>query len=293
MKKIFLMMAAVVAFAAVSCESDNLNPDSDKQFVKELTVNIVNESSKVAVREDSSGIFFEWEDGDKIYAYLYEVDATDRVDEFTYDAENDKFVAEGAGLQVGKTYYVVRGSVSTVFNFNEGNISANFSLNSGHSLSDLPMMSEPFEATASGAIADLHHLVSIISVPVVGMGKTIYRPRLNVANSTGDNVIRGLFNVEFDGGDIKYTRPVSGGDLVFTEAVGYSSWYASKELHPSIPAYFQFVVLPGEYSNIEFQAVLDTGTEEVVKGGELSDKVVYPGAYYYLSSPIVTPDPWN
>ena len=40
MKKIFLMMAAVVAFAAVSCESDNLNPDPDKKFVKELTVNI-------------------------------------------------------------------------------------------------------------------------------------------------------------------------------------------------------------------------------------------------------------
>lgn len=293
MKKIFLMMAAVVAFAAVSCESDNLNPDPDKKFVKELTVNIVNESSKVAVREDSSGIFFEWEDGDEIYAYLYEVDAKDRVDVFTYDAETDKFVAAGAGLEVGKTYYVVRGSVSTVFNFNEGNISANFSLNSGHSLSDLPMMSQPFEATASGAIADLHHLVSIISVPVVGMGKTIYRPRLNVANSTGDNVIRGLFNVAFDGGGIKHTPWASGGELVFTEAVGYSSWSASKELHPSIPAFFEFVVLPGEYDNIEFQAILDTASEEVVKGGELSDKVIYPGAYYYLSSPIVTPDPWN
>lgn len=283
------MMAAVVAFAAVSCESGNLNSDPDKKFVKELTVNIVNEGSKVAFREDSSGIFFEWEDGDEIYAYLYEVNAKDRVDVFTYDAETDKFVAAGAGLQVGKTYYVVRGSVSTVFDFNDGNISANFSLNSGHSLSDLPMMSQPFEATASGVIADLHHLVSIISVPVVGAGKTIYRPRLNVANSTGDNVIRGLFNVAFDGGDFKHTPWSSGGDLVFTEAIGFSSWSASQKLHPSIPAFFQFVVLPGEYSNIEFQAILDTETEEVVKGGVLSDKVIYPGAYYYLSSPIV----WN
>lgn len=283
------MMAAVVAFAAVSCESDNLNPDTDKKFVKELTVNIVNEGSKVTSTEDSSGIFFEWEDGDEIYAYLYEVNAKDRVDVFTYDAETDKFVATGAGLEVGKTYYVVRGSVSTVFNFNEGNISANFSLNSGHSLRDLPMMSEPFEATASGAIADLHHLVSIISVPVVGMNKTIYRPRLNVANSTGDNVIRGLFNVAFDGGGIKHTPWASGGELVFTEAVGFSSWSASKELHPSIPAFFQFVVLPGEYNHIEFQAVLNTATEEVVKGGELTDKVIYPGKYYYLPSSLV----WN
>ena len=289
MKKIFLLMAAVVAFAAVGCENDNLNPNPDKQFVKELTVNIVNEGSKVTVTEDASAIHFDWEDGDKIYAYLYEVNAKDRVDEFTYDAETDKFVAAGAGLAVGKTYYVVRGSVSTVFDFNDGNISANFSLNSGHSLSDLPMMSEPFEATASGAIADLHHLVSIISVPVVGAGKTIYRPRLNVANSTGDNVIRGLFNVAFDGGDFKHTRWSSGGDLVFTEAIGFSSWYASQKLHPSNPAFFQFVVLPGEYDNIEFQAVLDTETEEVVKGGVLTDKVIYPGAYYYLSSPIA----WN
>ncbi|MBR4038128.1 MAG: hypothetical protein IKJ02_06160 [Tidjanibacter sp.] len=289
MKKIFLMMAAVVAFASVSCESDNLNPDTDKKFVKELTVNIVNESSKVTFTENSSGLSFGWEDGDKIYAYLYEVNAKDRVDEFTYDAETDKFVAEGAGLEVGKTYYVVRGSVSTVFNFNDGNISANFSLESGHILTDLPMMSDKFVASAEGTIADLHHLVSIVLVPVLGAGETIYRPRLNVANSTGDKVIRGLFNVEFDGENIKYRRWAPGGDLAFTEAMGFSSWSASKELHPSNRAFFPFVVLPGEYDHIEFQAVLNTATEEVVKGGELSDKVIYPGKYYYLSSPLV----WN
>lgn len=283
------MMAAVVAFAAVSCESDNLNPDTDKKFVKELTVNIINESSKVTFTENSSSLSFGWENGDKIYAYLYEKDATDRVDEFTYNAASDKFVAKGAGLEVGKTYYVVRGSVSTVFNFNDGNISANFNLNSGHYLTDLPMMSDPFEATVSGAIADLHHLVSIVLVPVLGAGETIYRPRLNVANSTGDNVIRGQFNVAFDSGDIKYTRWSSGGDLVFTEAMGFSSWYTSQELHPSNPAFFPFVVLPGEYDHIEFQAVLDPGTEEVVKGGELTDKVIYPGKYYYLPSSLV----WN
>ena len=64
MKKIFLLMAAVVAFAAVSCENDNLNPNPDKQFVKELTVNIVNEGSKVTVTEDASAIHFDWQNGD-------------------------------------------------------------------------------------------------------------------------------------------------------------------------------------------------------------------------------------
>ena len=104
MKKIFLLMAAVVAFAAVSCENDNLNPNPDKQFVKELTVNIVNEGSKVTVTEDASAIHFDWENGDILYAYLAEEGKKSYVECFRYDAasENYKFVAKFSILHIIK-----------------------------------------------------------------------------------------------------------------------------------------------------------------------------------------------
>ena len=282
MKKIFLMMAAVVAFAAVSCESDNLNPDPDKKFVKELTVNIVNESSKVAVTEDAEAIHFDWEDGDKIYAYLYEVDANDCVDEFTYDAASEKFVAADSGLEVGKAYYVVSGNLFTSFKFNNGSISANFSLNSGHSLSDLPMMSDKFVASAEGTIADLHHLTSIVEIPVIGTGE-IYRPRFNVANSTGDAVCRGLYKATFEGDDVTITRWQNGGDLVFVET---NDAYYSLQLDPVTPKVLRYIILPGNYTNIMIDASTPANNSVFNKCADLGAKVIEPGKVYQMATPV-------
>lgn len=282
MKKIFLMMAAVVAFAAVSCESDNLNPDPDKKFVKELTVNIVNESSKVAVTEDAEAIHFAWEDGDKIYAYLYEVDANDCVDEFTYDAETDKFVAADAGLEVGKSYYVVSGNLFTSFKFNNGSISANFGLNSPHPMDELPMMSDKFVASAEGTIADLHHLTSIVEIPVIGNGE-IYRPRFNVANSTGDAVCRGLFKATFEGDDVTITRWQDGGVLVFVET---NDAYYSLQLDSVTPKVLRYIILPGNYNNIMIEAATPADNGVFNKCADLGAKVIEPGKVYQMTTPV-------
>lgn len=283
MKKIFLMMAAVVAFAAVSCESDNLNPNPDKKFVKELTVNIVNESSKVAVTEDAEAIHFAWEDGDKIYAYLYEVDANECVDEFTYDAETDKFVAADAGLEVGKSYYVVSGNTFTLIKFNDGSISANFYLNSAHPMDDLPMMSDKFVASAEGTIADLHHLTSIVEIPVIGTGE-IYRPRFNVANSTtGHAVCRGLYKATFEGDDVTITRWQSGGDLVFVETIDA---YYDQQLDPVTPKVLRYIILPGNYNNIMIEAATPADNGVFNKCADLGAKVIEPGKVYQMATPV-------
>lgn len=282
MKKIFLLMAAVVAFAAVSCENDNLNPNPDKQFVKELTVNIVNEGSKVTVTEDASAIHFDWQNGDKIYAYLYEVDANARVDEFTYDAASEKFVAEGAGLEVGKAYYVVSGNLFTSFKFNDGSISANFSLNSCHPMDNLPMMSDKFVASAEGTIADLHHLTSIVEIPVIGTGE-IYRPRFNVANSTGDPVCRGLYKATFEGDDITITRWQDGGDLVFVETIDA---YYTQQLDPVTPKVLRYIILPGNYNNIMIDAATPSDNGVFNKCADLGAKVIEPGKVYQMATPV-------
>lgn len=282
MKKIFLLMAAVVAFAAVSCENDNLNPNPDKQFVKELTVNIVNEGSKVTVTEDASAIHFDWENGDKIYAYLYEVDANARVDEFTYDAASEKFVAAGAGLEVGKAYYVVSGNISTIFDFNDGSISANFNLNSAHPMDELPMMSDKFVASAEGTIADLHHLASIVEIPVIGTGE-IYRPRFSVANSTGDSVCRGLYKATFEGDDVTITRWQNGGDLVFVETIDA---YFTQQLDPVTPKFLRYIIIPGNYNNIMIEAATPADYDVFNKCADLGAKVIEPGKVYQMATPV-------
>lgn len=284
MKKIFLMMAAVVAFAAVSCESDNLNPDPDKKFVKELTVNIVNENSKVAVTEDAEAIHFAWENGDILYAYLAEEGKKSYVECFRYDAASEKFVADGEGLDAGKTYYVVRGATQMMTSYNDNGVVAYFQLYFLDELENLPMMSDQFVATSAGAIANLHHLVSIVDIPVKGTA-TISEVEFNTYNSTKDREVRGLFSVGFEGdGTIgELTRL----DSITPYTRTYDKRYdteSEKLVLSATPQTLRYVVLPGDYNNIIMQAVPEGGS--VTQCAVLGAKVIEPGKVYQMATPV-------
>ena len=286
MKKIFLLMAAVVAFAAVSCENDNLNPNPDKQFVKELTVNIVNEGSKVTVTEDASAIHFDWQNGDAVYVYLAEENKKSYVDCFRYDIETDKFQANGAGLEVGKTYYAVYGSTQYLTSYNDNGVIAYFQLYilDDFNIGNLPMMSDQFVATSAGAIANLHHLVSIVDIPVVGTA-TISEIEFNTYNSTNDREVRGLFSVGFESdgtvGDI--TRLESGAPYTSTYDADYVS-SSAKLVLSATPQTLRYAVLPGDYNNIIMQAVPEG--DVLTECADLGAKVIEPGKVYQMATPV-------
>ena len=286
MKKIFLLMAAVVAFAAVSCENDNLNPNPDKKFVKELTVNIVNEGSKVTVTEDASAIHFDWEGGDILYAYLAEEGKKSYVECFRYDAASEKFVADGEGLEAGKTYYVVRGATQMMTSYNDNGVVAYFQLYvlDEFEVGNLPMMSDQFVATSAGAVANLHHLVSIVDIPVVGTA-TISEIEFNAYNSTKDREVRGLFSVGFESdgtvGDI--TRLYSGAPYTSTYDADYVS-SSVKLVLSATPQTLRYAVLPGDYNNIIMQAVPEGGY--TTQGAVLGAKVIEPGKVYQMATPV-------
>ena len=284
MKKIFLLMAAVVAFAAVSCENDNLNPNPDKQFVKELTVNIVNEGSKVTVTEDASAIHFDWENGDILYAYLAEEGKKSYVECFRYDAASEKFVADGVGLEVGKTYYVVRGATQMMTSYNDNGVVAYFQLYILDEFGNLPMMSDQFVATSAGAIANLHHLVSIVDIPVVGTA-TITEIEFNTYNSTNDRLVRGLFSVGFesDGTIGELTRLDSGAQYTRTYDKRYDA-ESEKLVLSATPQTLRYAVLPGDYNNIIMQAVPEGSY--TTKGADLGAKVIEPGKVYQMATPV-------
>lgn len=283
MKKIFLVLAAVVAFAAVSCEKDNIGSDGDKKFIKELTVNVVDESSKVTVTEGASALHFAWDNGDRIYIYLAE-EGNSVYLEFTYDASTAKFVAKGEGLEEGKTYYAVRGTQQYSNTYNDDGVVGYFALWNAASLTNIPMMSDQFVATASGTIANFHHLVSIVEIPVIGT-ETITQPQFNTSNSTADKYLHGLFSVGFnsDGTIGDMTRIDSGDEYTYTHDEEYESKY-SKLVLSATPQTLRFVVLPGDYNNIILQAVPEGGT--LTECVSLGAKVIERGKAYQISSPV-------
>lgn len=284
MKKIFFVMAAVIAFAAVSCEKDNVDPNGDKKFIKELTVNVVNESSKVTVTEGAMAITFDWEDGDKVYVYDTASDAKDCIDTFVYDEESNVFKAQGTGLVQGTTYYAVSGSVNTEKTFNDYDECAYFDVELAHDITNLPMLSDQFVADADKTIADMHHLVSIVDIPVVGTG-TINRPEFNAQKCAMSmrGTIRVYFNNDGTIGDI--SRRTSSKDYQYTYDKRYSSSGVNFVLSDT-PQTLRFVIYPGEYTNLKMYGFKDDSTDNRKEGATLGDMTFERGVLYKKQTPV-------
>lgn len=282
MKKIFFVMTAVIAFAAVSCEKDNVDPNGDKKFVKELTVNVVNESSKVTVTEGAMAITFDWEDGDKVYVYDTASNAKDCIDTFVYDEESNVFKAQGDGLEQGTTYYAVSGSVNTEKTFNDYNACAYFDVELAHDITNLPMLSDQFVADADGTIADMHHLVSIVDIPVKGTG-TINRPEFNAQTCAVS--MRGTIRVYFSDGKIgEISRRTKSIEYQYTYDERYSSSGVNFVLSDT-PQTLRFVIYPGEYTNLKMCGFTDS-TDSRKEGAALGDMTFERGVLYKKQTPV-------
>lgn len=290
MKKIFFVMAAVIAFAAVSCEKDNVDPNGDKKFIKELTVNVVNESSKVTVTEGATAITFDWEDGDKVYVYEAARDAKDCIDTFVYDEENNVFKAQGTGLVQGTKYYAVSGSINTDNigsgrYYNDMTVCAYFDVDLAHDITNLPMLSDQFVADADGTIADMHHLVSIVDIPVVGT-QTITLPEFNTHNGNSINTIisRGTFYMRFnsDGTIGEMAHVDTSMEYHYTHTKEYSSSDVSLVLSDT-PKTLRYIIISGSYDDIRMYATMGGYKQE---GAQLGSMTFERGVLYKKQTPV-------
>ena len=191
MKKIFYLFAATVVLAAVGCSKDDAAQEEVK-YVSEIKIGFEGDTRVIAAHS-AAGLKFSFEDGEEICLNEYNPDRTGINYYYVYDASSKTFKAkyESYKLQEGKKYFAMAGSYMSIsVKVVDGNIEAYPSLNTNKGLSNIPMITDVFTASADGTIATMHHLVGVVEVPVK-LSENSTNDRLDhikLSGSTGINL---------------------------------------------------------------------------------------------------------
>ena len=169
MKKNFYLFAATVVLAAVGCSKDDAAAQEEVKYVSEIKIGFEG-GTRVTAEQIASGLKFSFEDGEEICLNEYNPDRIGINIYYEYDASSKTFKAKDEinKLQEGKKYFAMAGNylfISVKLD-DAGNIIAQPSLNINTGLSNIPMITDVFTASADGTVATMHHLVGVVEVPV-------------------------------------------------------------------------------------------------------------------------------
>ena len=184
MKKIMFLLAAALVLAAVGCSKDDAAQDEVK-YVSEIKIGFEGDT-RVTAEQIASGLKFSFEDGEEICLNEYDADRYGVNIYYVYDASSKTFKAkyESDKLQEGKKYFAMAGSyMSIMVDVVDGKIVTYPKLGSEAEISDIPMITDVFTASADGTIATMHHLVGVVEVPATldesSTVETLYRSGLS------------------------------------------------------------------------------------------------------------------
>lgn len=243
MKKIMFFMVAALAWVVTACSEDEAVISNNENLIKEISLSIEGSNTRMAYEATAAGLKFSWVDGEPVYVFPAEADNHTEI-LFTYDSSTGKFIS-GKGLEVGKKYYAIRGGSQTGDKYNVGGVSAALSLAAVESLTNLPMVSDIFTATADGTFSTLHHTCGVVEIPFTGTG-TLSEVLFNAYNST-EPYVRGKFTVSFT--DDKVGTITKGNMNYYKYINEYTTYYTPLTL-TSTPQSLFIPLLPGTYNNV-------------------------------------------
>ena len=243
MKKIMFFMVAALAWVVTACSEDEAVISNNENLIKEISLSIEGSNSRMAYEATAAGLKFTWEDGDPVYVFPAEADNQTQV-VFTYDSSTGKFTS-GIGLEVGKKYYAIRGNSQIGGKYNVDGVSAALTLSATVSLTNLPMVSDIFTATADGTFSTLHHTCGVVEIPFTGTG-TLDKVQFNAYNST-EPYVRGDFTVSFTDEKV---GTITKGDLSNYKYIYENTTYYTPLTLTSTPQSLFIPLLPGTYNNV-------------------------------------------
>lgn len=243
MKKIMFFMVAALAWVVTACSEDEAVISNNENLIKEISLSIEGSNSRMAYEATAAGLKFTWEDGDAVYVFPAEADNHTEV-AFVYDSEKGKFIS-GIGLEAGEKYYAIRGGSQTGDKYNVGGVSAALTLSATVSLTNLPMVSDIFTATADGTFSTLHHTCGVVEIPFTGTG-TLDKVQFNAYNST-EPYVRGYFTVSFTDEKV---GTITKGDLSNYKYIYEYTTYDTPLTLTAEPKSLFIPLLPGTYNNV-------------------------------------------
>lgn len=244
MKKIMFFMVAALAWVVTACSEDEAVISNNENLIKEISLSIEGSNSRMAYEATAEGLKFTWADGDRVYVFPAEADNHTEV-KFTYDSSTGKFTS-GTGLEAGKKYYAIYGNSQSGDKYNVGGVSAALILSYAGLLTNLPMVSDIFTATADGTFSTLHHTCGVVEIPFTGTG-TLDDVQFNASNST-ELYVRGNFTVSFTADD-KVGTITKENLLSYKYIYEYTTFNFPLTL-TSTPQSLFIPLLPGTYNNV-------------------------------------------
>mgnify|MGYP003299576189 FL=1 len=251
------VMVAALAWVVTACSEDEAVISNNENLIKEISLSIEGSDTRMAYEATAAGLKFSWEDGDPVYVFPAETDNHTQV-AFTYDSNTGKFIS-GTGLEEGKKYYAIRGNSQIGDKYNVGGVSAALTLSSIGSLTNLPMVSDIFTATADGTFSTLHHTCGVVEIPFTGTG-TLDKVQFNAYNST-EPYVRGNFTVSFTDEKV---GTITKGDLSNYKYIYENTTYDTPLTLTSTPQSLFIPLLPGTYNNVIIYN--NDGVDELAKG---------------------------
>lgn len=234
-------MVAALAWVVTACSEDEAVISNNENLIKEISLSIEGSNTRMAYEATAAGLKFSWVDGEPVYVFPAEADNHTEI-LFTYDSSTGKF-RSGKGLEVGKKYYAIRGNSQTGDKYNVGGVSAALTLSAVEPLTNLPIVSDIFTATADGTFSTLHHTCGVVEIPFTG---TLSEVMFNAYNST-EPYVRGDFTVSFT--DDKVGTITKGNMNYYKYITEYTTYYTPLTL-TSTPQSLFIPLLPGTYNNV-------------------------------------------
>lgn len=237
-------MVAALAWVVTACSEDEAVISNNENLIKEISLSIEGSNTRMAYEATDAGLKFTWEDDDIVYVFPAEADNHTEV-VFTYDSEKGKFTS-GTGLDAGKMYYAIYGNSQTGDKYNVGGVSAALTLSGTEPLTNLPMVSDIFTATADGTFSTLHHTCGVVEIPFTGTG-TLDKVQFNAFYST-EPYVRGDFTVSFTNDDKVGT--ITKGNMNGYVYIYENTTYYNPLTLTSTPQSLFIPLLPGTYNNV-------------------------------------------
>lgn len=167
MKKIMLFLAVAGIMAA--CNNDN-EVVNEPQYITEFKAVFGGADSRIAAEASDAGLKFTWDDEDALYVATPDLA---EVYEYAYDATTGNFELQvyddEQGMTAGTQYIAFRDLGPGL----EGELERENDSYDPDAI-DIPLISDKFTAEADGTIAEMHHIVGMVEVPVeLAAGSTI------------------------------------------------------------------------------------------------------------------------
>ena len=243
MKKIMLFLAVAGIMAACNNDNEVLN---EPQYITEFKAVFGGADSRIAAEASDDGLKFTWDDEDALYVATPDLA---EVYVYTYNEDTGKFELENGEGMTASTQYIAFRDLGPGL---KGELESENDSYDPDAI-DIPLISNEFTADADGTIAEMHHIVGMVEVPVELAAGSLKEKLGGVGIFVDNGKVVGPFSAKPE-------------EPYFVDRIQDGNDYANSitwreaTLNTATPVSYFIPMLPGTYVNPELYYYYENGS---------------------------------